>query len=56
MARCNAVTRLERVAGLRVLDTQPSPTYNIQVNFVSPKDRAATPAIPEVTFIEPGPR
>ncbi|MEE8494251.1 MAG: hypothetical protein V3S25_09435 [Nitrospirales bacterium] len=25
------------------LDTQPSPTYNIQVNFVSPKDREATP-------------
>ncbi len=25
---------------------QPSPTYNIQINFVSPKDRAATP-LPE---------
>ncbi len=34
---------------------QPSPTYNIQVNFVSPKDRAATP-LPEVGFIKPGPR
>ncbi len=27
---------------------QPSPTYNIQVNFVSPKDRTATP-LPEVS-------
>ena len=34
---------------------QPSPTYNIQVNFVSPKDRAATP-LPEVSSSEPGPR
>ncbi len=34
------------------LDTQPSPTYNIQVNFVSPKDRAATP-LPEVGFVKP---
>ncbi len=30
------------------LDTQPSPVYNIQVNFVSPKDRTATP-LPEVS-------
>jgi len=37
------------------LDTQPSPTYNIQVNFVSPKDRAATP-LPEVGFVKPAPR
>ncbi len=34
------------------LDTQPSPTYNIQVNFVSPKGRAATP-LPEVGFVKP---
>ncbi len=34
---------------------QPSPTYNIQVNFVSPKDREATP-LPEVGFVKPGPR
>ncbi len=31
---------------------QPSPTYNIQLNFVSPKDRAATP-LPEVGFVKP---
>ncbi len=37
------------------LDTQPSPTYNIQVNFVSPKDREATP-LPEVGFVKPAPR
>ncbi len=30
------------------LDTQPSPTYNIQINFVRPKDREATP-LPEVS-------
>ncbi len=34
---------------------QPSPTYNIQVNFVSPKDRAATP-LPEVGFVKPSSR
>ncbi len=27
---------------------QPSPTYNIQINFVKPKDREATP-LPEVS-------
>ncbi len=31
---------------------QPSPTYNIQINFVSPKDRSATP-LPEVGFVKP---
>ena len=31
---------------------QPSHTYNIQINFVSPKDRAATP-LPEVGFVKP---
>ncbi len=31
---------------------QPCPTYNIQINFVSPKDRAATP-LPEVGFVKP---
>ncbi len=25
------------------LDTQPTPIYNVQINFVKPKDRAATP-------------
>ncbi len=34
---------------------QPSPTYLINVNFVSPKDRAATP-LPEVGFVPPDPR
>ncbi len=34
---------------------QPTPIYNIQVNFVSPKDRKATP-LPEVGFVKPGPR
>ncbi len=32
---------------------QPSPTYQIQINFVSPKDREATP-LPEVGFVKPG--
>ncbi len=34
---------------------QPSPTYNIQVNFFSPKDRAATP-LPEVSSSDSGSR
>ena len=34
---------------------QPGPTYNIQINFVKPKERAPTP-IPEVAFVKPGPR
>ncbi len=31
---------------------QPAPTYNIQINFVKPKERAATP-LPEVGFVKP---
>ncbi len=34
---------------------QPIPIYNVQINFVSPKDRAATP-LPEVGFVKPAPR
>ena len=34
------------------LDTQPSPTYNIQVNFVAPKEPEPTPS-PKVGFIDP---
>ncbi len=37
------------------LDTQPSPTYNIQVKFVSPKDREATP-LPEDGSVPSGSR
>ncbi len=34
---------------------QPAPTYNIQINFVKPKDRAATP-LPEVSSSDSSPR
>ena len=34
---------------------RPLPPVNIQVNFVSPKDREATP-LPEVGFVPPAPR
>ena len=34
---------------------QPSPTYNIQINFVKPKDREATP-LPEVSSSDSSPR
>ena len=34
------------------LDSQPSPTYNIQVNFVAPKEPEPTPS-PKVGFIDP---
>ncbi len=50
---------VDAVSGNASLDTppqptrSPAPTYQIQINFVSPKDRAATP-LPEVGFVKPG--